>query len=184
MRQSVLKLNYCMQRCFVLVLLVILGACGALAPQTSQPNIPDQLYFEQQYYASEANAAKQSLPRYLGWVEKFYQGNPLQPQGWNDVVVDCVASVPPAQQQQVEIAATEAGKKIAAEWAKDNSVRKISTRQVSVWGLALREALDRDDLIAYFETVDADIDALLNDELDPKAVTLERYYEPEFNEFF
>ena len=90
------------QHGLLLAVFLVLGACSMFAPQTTQPNIPSLSYFEQQYAVATDNAPLQSLPRYLGWIEQFYQGSPLQPKGWSDVVIDCVASVPVEQQPVVE----------------------------------------------------------------------------------
>lgn len=171
-------------RTMVIIAMSVLAACSAFAPNTLQPDIPFQAYFKQQYKASPDNAALQPLANYLGWIEQFYQGSPLQPQGWTDVVAACVAAAPVAEQAEVEALANDLGRRVAAEWAKSNQLRKIDTRMVTVWGIALQEAVTRTEVLSLLQQVSADVDALLSGSIDAAVVKSERYYEPVYNEFF
>jgi hypothetical protein len=50
----------------------------------------------------------------------------------------------PARNQLRE-ALNDLGRRIAAEWAKDNSVRKITTADLGAFGERFREARERED---------------------------------------
>jgi len=96
----------------------------------------DEAFFRQKYDADKANQAKQSWDEYRKWVARFYEGQKFPPiAGWAEREKDLVAKAPP-QKPRIE----EVGRLIAAEWAKDNAVRKVSTSDLQTWGGQFKDA--------------------------------------------
>src|SRR5690606_11699224 len=101
--------------------------------------------------------------------------------GWTGMTEQLRERLEPGRWPPVETALRDLGGRIAAEWAKDNSVRRINTRCAAVWRDALQEALSRDDLAAFLERLDQDVAALLGGSLDAGMIRFERYYVDEFD---
>ena len=165
--------------------LTLLTACISPGREINWlPQLPSQHYFVQAYQADADNRQQQSLAAYLSWVRKFYNGTPLQPKGWLAMTNEVAASVPADKQETLRQRITALGQRIAAEWAKDNKIRRLTTRNVVVWANALREAIARNEVNVLVERIAADVNALLNEQLLAAQINDERYYESEFNEFF
>lgn len=96
----------------------------------------DEPFFRAKYDADKANQAKQSWDEYRKWVTRFYEGQKFPPiAGWADREKDLVAKAPAARAQIESV-----GRLIAAEWAKDNGVRKVSTSDLQAWGGQFKDA--------------------------------------------
>jgi hypothetical protein len=96
----------------------------------------DEAFFRQRYDADRANQAKQSWAEYRKWVLRFYEGQSFPPiAGWAQREKELVAKAP-ASRAAIE----STGRVIAAEWAKDNSVRKVSTSDLQAWGARFKDA--------------------------------------------
>jgi len=96
----------------------------------------DETFFRQRYEADAANKAKQSWSDYLGWVRTFYEGKRFPPvAGWSAREQELLAKAPAQREAIVRI-----GRALAAEWAKDNAVRKVSTSDLQAWGKRFSEA--------------------------------------------
>ena len=162
-----------------LVLLLVLTGCAS-APAPWPADLPPRVVFLAAWEADVPNQALQTRDDYLLWVERFYTGYNLAP-GWLDVTRETLALIQEAERPDVAQRLGGLGTRIAAEWAKDNSVRRIATRHAAVWRDALVEAIAQADLLAYLARVEADVTALLGGELDPDAVVFERYYVDEFD---
>ncbi len=165
----------------LLTLIALLAACATRPPEPPWPDgIPPRAYFETEWRESARNQALQSEEQYLLWVTRFYTGYGAVP-GWLNMTSQVLQRIPPAERAQIEARLFELGGRIGAEWAKDNSVRLLSTRSAGVWRDALLEALARNELNAYLDRLSADVDALLSGELHNDAIRFERYYIDEFD---
>ena len=95
----------------------------------------DEAYFRQRYDEDAANQGKQSWKEYQDWVRAFYEGKRFPPvSGWNDQRKDILKTVPAERQGALAPLLDETGRELAAEWAKDNAVRKVSTGDLQAWG--------------------------------------------------
>ena len=126
-----------------LVVLLSLGtpALKAVAgPDTATParnstvlDVPDDAELFAAYQSDRPNQKVQSWEQYRGWVRTFYKGN-LMSEGWNkfgQVTVNKVKSA--AARQAIVAQITDLGRIIGLEWAKDSSVRKITTADLRRW---------------------------------------------------
>lgn len=168
-------------RCVVLACLLLLTACVGVGPMPEWPaELPPRDYFVQTWSVDAANAEVQARDDYLEWVQRFYAGNNLVP-GWTGMTEQLRTRLEPPRWPPLAARLQELGARIAAEWAKDNSVRRINTRCAAVWRDALQEALVRDDLAAFLDRLEQDVDALLAGNLDADTIRFERYYVDEFD---
>lgn len=95
----------------------------------------DEGWFRARYEADAANKAKQPWSDYVGWVKTFYEGKRFPPvAGWSAREQELVAKAPAHREAIVRV-----GRALAAEWAKDNAVRKVSTSDLQAWGKRLSE---------------------------------------------
>lgn len=163
----------------LLLLTVLLSSCAMIGAGPWPDGAPPRAFFERQYAADAANQARQSQADYLGWVERFYTGVDPVP-GWLEMSRQVLEALAPPRRAEVEPRLYELGGRMSAEWAKDNAVRQVDTRMANVWRDALLEARAQNDIPAFLERVDADIDGLLAGELESDAIHFERYYVDDF----
>jgi hypothetical protein len=68
--------------------------------------------------------SRQSWPDYYDWVRQFY----FDSSGWFPTMDALVATVrDPAAAARISAQLTTLGRRVAAEWSKDNSCRRIDT---------------------------------------------------------
>jgi len=67
------------------------------------------------------------------------------------------------------------GAAIAAEWAKDNDLRIIDNRMLSLWGWILQLADSNEQRLLSVEIIQLDVANLLEGDLVPTEVTEPRY---------
>jgi len=139
--------------------------------------MPAQAQFAEHYQQDRRNANLQSLEQYLTWVERFYQGWDMYPSGWNQISYDLTAKIAdPSAKIAVETKLRHLGVAIAAEWAKDNAARCITTRHVAIWGNALRKSAERSKIEEILDRVLDDVDNLLNHRIAADVITENRFY--------
>jgi hypothetical protein len=103
----------------------------------------DEHYFRAKFEADPANNAKQTWHDYWGWVQTFYKGKTFPPvPGWAAREREILAKVPEAKAEL-----DKSGRALAAEWAKDNAVRKVSTSDLQAWGKRFSEAARSHDAL-------------------------------------
>lgn len=162
-----LFLNLRTLRFFCLMQVAILGsACSLSNLEDWPPNLPEVEIFVTAYNADAINQQQQELGVYLYWVAAFYQGNIAYPTGWNDVeriIFDATGDEPDEGFSEKLLGV---GISIAAEWSKDNPVRKIDNRMLSMWGSILQIALADDKHRQAVDQIAEDIDALFSGEID------------------
>ena len=159
-------------------ILAILAGC-TLAPvrEVDWPaDIPPKSYYERLYDNDAADRAAQTEDEYLTWVIRFYVGWEGFPSGWRDISREASDTVPPERHEVVRNKFSRLGKFISGEWAKDAVSRVIFTNTVAVWGDALFEAAEREEVEALLDRVGGDVESLLARQLDPETITLDRYY--------
>lgn len=169
-----------------LATLATLAGCSLFRPaidsQAWPETVPDRDYFLAAYESDLANQKLQSKTAYLTWIIRFYQGSAIYRRGWNDLVPDVVHGIEqPEQQQALEQQLHSIGKKIAADWAKDNNVRQITTAHLATWGQAMNESVLHSEQIELVQQVARDVNRLLEHQLEPRAIVASRYY-PEDDE--
>src|SRR5439155_6428783 len=102
-----------------------------------------------------ANRAKQSEKEYLDWVRRFYDGQRFPPiAGWSQREADLGKRCPGARALLAEV-----GRALAAEWAKDNAVRRVSTSDLQAWGRRFESAAkDEASLVAALRDVRSEVE--------------------------
>lgn len=161
-----------------LVVSLAAPACTHMtARETAWPSdLPPLQYYEQLYQQDKANQRVQSRDKYLTWVVRFYKGWKLYQDGWQMTTRDIVASAEgETKKQRLENKLDRLGKMISGEWAKNTEDRAIRSRELSIWGQALSESLDRGREEQFVDRVTKDVSALLAGEIEPTRITLNRY---------
>ena len=172
-------------RIFFPVLFVVLTGCASTPNEVEWPvDLPEQQQFSDYYAQSELNHPLQTESNYLTWVRRFFYGTPLQPKGWLEMSQELEEHVGDDQTDYLRTLMHDLGVKIAKEWAQDNKVRKVDTKNMIVWGSVLREAIVADDVITIVESIDADVEQMLVGQLDRKDINSDRYFKMEYDEFF
>lgn len=140
-------------------------------------DMPAPVGFAEHYQRDRQNAELQSLQEYLTWVERFYRGWELYPTGWIEISRDLTTKLAdPSLKHQTQAKLERLGAAIAAEWAKDNTVRRITTRHIAIWGEALRKSAERAELPSVLDRVLDDVDNLLNSRIAVDVITENRFY--------
>jgi hypothetical protein len=164
----------------VLMLTSTLFACSSqkLARNENWPsNMPERSYFVQAYEADDANKKIQTEQEYMTWIVRFYNGWELYGRGWTKMTDELLAQIDdPAEAREIRWKMDRIGRLVSAEWAKKSDARRIYLRQVSIWGNALLESLDRDQALELVTQVDRDVDDLLAHKIKPTVITAERYF--------
>jgi hypothetical protein len=127
---------------------------------------PREADFRPEYDRGAANQAKESWDEYWSWVKTFYEGAFLSP-GWTSqgtVTLNGVRSEKMRDELRSDL--NELGRRIAAEWSKDNGVRKIDTASLRVLGGRITKATQRDDgsgraIQEELKAIRAEVDAKL-----------------------
>ncbi|MEX1196251.1 MAG: hypothetical protein WEB57_00105 [Pseudohongiellaceae bacterium] len=164
------------------LILLLLGACATtVTPENWPDSAPPYEHFVDTYRSDEANQAHQAEDDYLTWVRRFYEGRPGI-LGWNDITESVVQDMDRAQRSAVDDLGNRLGRRIAAEWAKANEVRRIDTAMLSLWGSIMVTAESPETRLEAMRAIDRDARALLDGELRSRQITEERY--AEFDSFF
>src|SRR5262245_7754189 len=122
-----------------------IAACSSApaAPDAPLPDwpacLPERAYFERAWEADPANAARQPLPEYLGHVASFYAGSILAP-GWPRASRGLLRDASAADRAVLEPKLACLGQLAAAEWAKGNAGRRLSSQTLMAWSRALDRA--------------------------------------------
>jgi hypothetical protein len=106
---------------------------------------PTEAETRAEYQRDRSNQKLQTWKEYWGWVQGFYRGN-LLADGWTKYSQSTLAVVK-AKDARPEILKklNRLGKLISREWAKHDSVRKITTTDLRRWHDAITEARRNDD---------------------------------------
>lgn len=157
-----------------------LFACSTqkLARDENWPEtMPPRSYFAQQYEADEINKKIQTQQEYMTWIVRFYNGWELYGRGWTKMTNELLSQIEdPNEAKEIEPKVARIGRLVSAEWAKKSDTRTIYLRQVSIWGNALLESLDRDQALELVNKVNQDVDDLLAHRIKPAVITADRYF--------
>lgn len=162
--------------CCLLLVSCVTGR-DKLLTQNWPRSLPPLHYFQCSYVSNPVNQRYQSEREYLDWVLNFYQGSLLYPTGWQDVEAAILSVLSPQDRRHQALRLHELGASIAAEWSRDNSVRLIDNRLLSLWGSMLQLAPDEVQLSRYIDVISTDIAGILERELDPADINPRQYEE-------
>lgn len=110
--------------------------------------------FRPLYEEDEANRARQSWEAYWKWVQTFYAGN-LLARGWMRECEEIVERLQESDERNRLISHMNIlGRLVAAEWSKDNSVRRIGRAEIMQWRSWLREAAGRGGIADISSLID------------------------------
>jgi hypothetical protein len=106
---------------------------------------PVEADFRPTYDADKKNQRVQPWREYWSWVSQYYRGN-LFSQGWTRECTFLLSAVKNAKtRDELRGMLNALGKRMAAEWSKDNNVRKIDTRELQSIGRRFLEARRKDN---------------------------------------
>ena len=173
----------------VLLSMVLLVASGCQTIDTTNnwpSDLPDRQLFVDTHNESIAAGEKTiKLESHLVWIKQFYRGTVLYPQGWNKIsklVLESLNSQ--TEMDNLKPRLYDLGLAISREWAKDNSVRKISSANMLVWVGGLRTSTKEGTQVSFISQVEQDVEALINGDLSSSDIKSARYHEPEdFDDF-
>ncbi len=162
----------------VAVLLISLAGCASYYKMQMEwsEDLPPIDIFLEAYESDPANQQLQSLEEYLVWVKRFYQGWVVYNNGWLQMSDDLTSQMPANQRPLVRQRIAGIGLSIAPEWAKEKPDRYIFTNMVAVWGEALLEALERDEVLAYMDAVERDLQLLKAGQVGRQDISMQRYF--------
>lgn len=99
--------------------------------------VPGDGHFQHCYKADSANQKKQTWTEYEGWIKTFYSGNFLV-SGWKTSAEKFCGKIQSEEERKQVIRYLNVlGRIIAAEWAKDAKVSRISSTDVQTWAAQL-----------------------------------------------
>jgi len=156
-----------MRRTCVLVLLC-LGGCSASLGRSSDP------LFDRAWNEDVSNRTVQSRADYLRWVDVFYDGFAFQP-GWVGRQSELCRSLAPAEALLAEPRLEALGRTMAAEWAKNNLRRRVSTDLVRRMAKIMVDARDGGRLIAVLDALQDDVQSVIAGRLEEVVLTPDRY---------
>jgi hypothetical protein len=117
-------------------------AAHAVAKEWYSPREAD---FRPAYDHDAVNQAKESWSEYWSWVQTFYTGNLFSP-GWTAQGTTTLRGVQSEETRgRLRSDLNDLGRVVAAEWSKDNGVRKIDTAALRVLGARITKAAKADD---------------------------------------
>ena len=137
--------------------------------------LPGREYFEANYEEDKDNQLVQSKIDYLGWVVSFYEGTLIAPVGWLELQTIVLEIAEPEDRLELDKQLTDLGRLISGEWAKENNGRVIDSRLLSLWGSVMQLSDDPQVQAQAILLIEKDVNALLNHQLIPEAITDERY---------
>jgi len=158
--------------------LAILVAGCAFAPIAGPrwpDEAPEQAYFARAYDADPANKAMQTRNAYLDWVKQFYSGSDLYPYGWLELQHWLLRATTASSREEAAAKIRRLGQEIAAEWAKDNQLRRISSAMLVLWSEVIQKAVESGTQLATIDKIEADVTAILDRRLPPESISAERY---------
>lgn len=152
---------------------VLIGCVGGLTSWPEQ--LPAQRYFVGSYEQDAQNKALQSQEEYLTWIVRFYEGWELLPTGWHDLSENMLFGLEGSDYVEMRENLAALGAMISAEWAKDNSVRRIDSAMLSLWGGVIQADFAVDARKSSVALIMQDVNAVLAGATPPSAINEERY---------
>lgn len=153
----------------------LMGCMSSVILEKWPEQIPQQRYFQQLYLEDGSNQERQSEVEYLVWVARFYEGWEMMPIGWQDISESVLLDLEPLQYRAIDGHLERIGAQISGEWAKDNAVRQIDSRMLSLWAGVMQAEFSAEYRIAAVQVIARDVDDILSGELPREQVTEDRY---------
>jgi hypothetical protein len=121
------------------------GVCRGQGPcEEKEFDAPSQQDYREEYDRDAINQKKQTWSQYWGWVKSFHEGT-FFVSGWTDRAKELVAGVKPgADRKKLVKEIKDFGRDICKEWAKDSSVCKVGTAELTRWGKMIEKAKKSD----------------------------------------
>ena len=154
---------------------IVLVACLGTGELIWPTSLPEKNYFESAYELDAENQLLQERMEYLDWVKSFYLGTVLYPNGWLQIQTRALTLSGEAQKSYLTNLFEELGKKIGAEWAKENDLRVIDNQLLAIWGSTIQLAVGTESSRLVIDFVAADVRALLAGEIKKDDISESRY---------
>jgi len=121
------------------------GSCSADdPPEATEFDGPSQKDYREEYDRDAINQQKQTWAQYWSWVKSFHEGS-FFVSGWTDRAKEMVVGIKPGPERKKLVKdISDFGRDICKEWAKDSSVCKVGTTDLTRWGKAVEEAKKAD----------------------------------------
>jgi len=108
-------------------------------------HMPTEAEIRAEYQRDRSNQKLQTWKEYKGWVESFFQGNFLA-DGWTKYSQSTLDGVKANESRRALVKKiNHLGKLIGREWAKHESVRKITSADLRRWHNLITDARRADD---------------------------------------
>ncbi len=122
------------------------GWCGSEEPcEAKEFDSPSPQDYRVEYDRDVANQKKQTWGQYWSWVKSFHEGS-FFCSGWTDRAKTMVDGVKPGPVRKKLVKEINAfGQDICKEWAKDSSVCKVGTTDLTRWGKIIEKAKKIDE---------------------------------------
>lgn len=153
--------------------LVLIGCASGVRAWPEQ--LPAQRYFVSSYEQDTKNKVLQSQEDYLTWIVRFYEGWELMPTGWHDLRENMLFGLEGSDHVEMGKNLGMLGAMISAEWAKDNSVRRIDSAMLSLWGGVIQADFAVEARKSSVELIMQDVSAVLAGATPASAINEERY---------
>jgi hypothetical protein len=122
------------------------GWCRSEDPcESKEFDSPAAKDYRAEYDRDADNQKKQTWAQYWGWVKLFHEGS-FFCSGWTDRAKNMVDGVKPGPQRKKLVKEINGyGQDICKEWAKDSSVCKVGTADLTRWGNMIEKAKKIDE---------------------------------------
>jgi hypothetical protein len=123
-----------------------LGLCRGEEPfEAKEFDSPSPKEYRVEYERDAANQKKQTWDQYWGWVKSFHEGT-FFVSGWTERAKTMLDGVKPGPNRKKLVKEINAfGQDICKEWAKDSSVCKVGTADLTRWGKVIEKAKKIDE---------------------------------------
>ncbi|MBI2930555.1 MAG: hypothetical protein HYY16_02795 [Planctomycetes bacterium] len=158
--------------------IAMLAMVGCTIPRYAKgewpEDLPSEAYYARTYLADARNRELQTPQEYFDWVLRFYKGY-MVATGWHVHELALVKLISAEEYIILAPQLAHLGTIISAEWAKHNSLRRITNETLALWGRVLKAGAKQNRAGEALERLTADVHAILDDELRKADVTAERY---------
>ncbi len=161
----------------LLIGVAVMSCCGAAfidCPEAWPDEVPSRAYYERVWESDSRLQQLQPREQYLAGVLRFYSGSSFVT-GWKQRRAQIAVQLSPEQARLLEPDLELLGQLISSEWSKPDPVRRISSKTLALWGTAMTKACELDQMAPLLEQIRDDVRSLLQGDLEPAAVTADRY---------
>lgn len=151
----------------------VMSGVAAFIVDRAEPwpdEVPSRASYDRIWESDPRLRQAQTREQYLAGVLRFYSGSVWIP-GWNHRRSEILGILGPDHAADLD----RLGFRLSSEGLKPESLRRISSRTLALWGDALRNARDPDQAESVLERIQDDVGRLVQGDLEPSAVTPQRY---------